>query len=500
MDHVELKTMREINHENLNGFVGACVDPPNICIVTKYCSKGSLQDILENEDIKLDQNFKTSLISDIIMGMEYLHRSPLKSNGRLKSTNCVVDGRWVLKITDWGLDSLRERTYETDNARYSALMWTSPELLREVVPPPKGTQKGDVYSFAIILQEIIYRYPPYGTPDSLQMVPKDLIGRVRNGETPPFRPVLSGVPGVEVHTPLIQMMKECWAEDANARPDFYSIKMKFNAMNKGKTYNIMDNMLRMMEKYASNLEDIINDRTRQLVEEKKKTDLLLYRMLPSTIADHLKAGTTIKPELFREVSVYFSDIVSFTSMASESSPMEVVDFLNDLWTVFDDTIARYDVYKVETIGDAYMVASGIPLPNGQAHASEISSMALDVLSSVLTFKIRHRPDRQLEVRIGVHSGPVVAGVVGQTMPRYCLFGDTVNTASRMESTGAAQRIHISQDAYYAIKATNKGFIMAKRGLIDIKGKGVQTTYWLEGREGYTRPLPKPSMASDGYND
>ena len=105
-------------------------------------------------------------------GMEYLHRSPLKSHGRLKSTNCVVDGRWVLKVTDFGLDSLRERVYDDDNSRYKALMWTSPELLREPSMPPKGSHKGDVFSFAIILQEIIFRCPPYGTPDSLVMVPK----------------------------------------------------------------------------------------------------------------------------------------------------------------------------------------------------------------------------------------------------------------------------------------------------------------------------------------
>lgn len=113
----------------------------------------------------------------------------------------------------------------------------------------------------------------------------------------------------------------------------------------------------------------------------------------------------------------------------------MVDFLNDLYSTFDRIIGFYDVYKVETIGDAYMVVSGLPERNGDDHAREIGLMALAILDAVHSFTIQHKPDYQLKLRIGIHSGPVCAGVVGQKMPHYCLFGDTVNTASRMESTG-----------------------------------------------------------------
>lgn len=114
---------------------------------------------------------------------------------------------------------------------------------------------------------------------------------------------------------------------------------------------------------------------------------------------------------------------------------QVVDLLNDLYTLFDSTIEYYDVYKVETIGDAYMVVSGLPKTNGIQHAGEIASLSLHLLDSIRKFTIRHRPNDTLKLRIGIHSGACVAGVVGLKMPRYCLFGDTVNTASRMESTG-----------------------------------------------------------------
>ncbi|CAH1777754.1 unnamed protein product, partial [Owenia fusiformis] len=143
---------------------------------------------------------------------------------------------------------------------------------------------------------------------------------------------------------------------------------------------------------------------------------------------------------------------------------------------------------VETIGDAYMVVSGIPVRNGDRHIVEIANMSLHILSAILKFRIAHFPDKKLQARIGINSGPCAAGVVGLTMPRYCLFGDTVNMASRMESTGLPCKIQLSPNALQQLKM-HKGFFTAERGPTEVKGKGKVITHWLTGHSEFHRPLP-----------
>uniref|UniRef100_A0A8C8E3K8 Guanylate cyclase n=1 Tax=Oryzias sinensis TaxID=183150 RepID=A0A8C8E3K8_9TELE len=435
---MELKHMRDVQFNHLTRFIGACIDPPNICIVTEYCPRGSLQDILENESINLDWMFRYSLINDIVKGMNFLHNSYFGCHGNLKSSNCVVDSRFVLKITDYGLASFRSSCENDDShALYAKKLWTAPELLIYDHHPPQGTQKGDVYSFGIILQEIALRNGPFYV-ESMDLSPKEIVQKVRNGQRPYFRPTTDS----RFHSEeLTILMEGCWAEDPAERPDF-ELHTPKKQQRKCSTH-ILNNLLSRMEQYANNLENLVEERTQAYLEEKRKAENLLYQILPHSVAEQLKRGETVQAEAFDSVTIYFSDIVGFTSMSAESTPLQVVTLLNDLYTCFDAIIDNFDVYKVETIGDAYMVVSGLPVRNGKLHAREIASMSLALLEQVKTFKIRHRPNDQLRLRIGIHTGPVCAGVVGLKMPRYCLFGDTVNTASRMESNGEALKIHVS---------------------------------------------------------
>ncbi|BHF61144.1 Retinal guanylyl cyclase 1 [Sparganum proliferum] len=484
-----LRTLREVRNENVNTFIGCYLDTETFNLVYEYCSHGSLRDILETKRVVLDVEFKYSLIKDLVKGMSYIHKSIVKTHGRLKSTNCVVDGRWVLKITDYGIGSVNALYGICEKADPEDLLWTAPELLREVIVRIAGTQKGDVYSFGIILQEILCCSEPF--PDC-DLSAEEIVEKVRAGD-PPFRP--------EVNTSEIpyfykNLMRSSWAENSDLRPTFDEIINQLHQFNSGEKTNIIDHMINMMEKYSEDLESQVRERTLELEEEKLKTEELIAKMLPLSVAQALIAGNSVAPEAFDEVTIYFSDIVGFTAISAWSTPLQIVDLLNALYSTFDSTIGKFDVYKVETIGDAYMVASGLPIRNGRRHAGEIATMALELLSGVGTFVIPHIPQIPILLRIGIHSGACVAGVIGLTMPRYCLFGDTINTASRMESSGEALRIHVSPSTK-AILDELKGYKLEYRGKVTLKGRGDVDTYWLVGKKGFKKLIKKP-LESDGH--
>ncbi|KAM3857529.1 LOW QUALITY PROTEIN: retinal guanylyl cyclase 2 [Diretmus argenteus] len=483
--------MKDMRHENVNPFMGFFHDCGVFAIVTEFCSRGSMEDLLLNDEVKLDWMFKSSLLLDLIKGMKYLHHRGV-CHSRLKSRNCVVDGRFVLKITDYGYNQVLEaQRFPYMEPPAEELLWTAPELLRSGHLGVHGTLPGDVYSFAIIMQEVVMRAPPFCM---LDLSAAELLEKLR--KPPPLcRPMVS--PDCAPHE-CIQLMKQCWAEQPDRRPTFEAIFDEFKDINKGRKTNIIDSMLRMLEQYSSNLEELIRERTEELEIEKHKTEKLLTTMLPPSVAKALKLGCTVEPEHFDSVTIYFSDVVGFTTISANSEPIEVVDLLNDLYTLFDAIIGNHDVYKVETIGDAYMVASGLPVRNENRHAAEIANMSLDILSAVGTFKMRHMPEVPLRLRIGLHTGPCVAGVVGLTMPRYCLFGDTVNTASHMESSGMPHRIHVHKNTVKVLLQLKLGYKVELRGKTEIKGKGTtEETYWLVGRDGFTKPLPVPPIVKSG---
>ncbi|KAK9679063.1 Adenylate and Guanylate cyclase catalytic domain, partial [Popillia japonica] len=222
----------------------------------------------------------------------------------------------------------------------------------------------------------------------------------------------------------------------------------------------------------------LEESMKRLDEEMKRTDELLYQMIPKQVADRLRAGenaiTTC--EMFDSVSILFSDVVTFTEICSRITPMQVVSMLNGMYSIFDRLSEENKVYKVETIGDAYMVVSGAPQRETD-HAERVCKMALDMVDAITTL---HDPStgKHLEVRIGVHTGTVVAGVVGLKMPRYCLFGDTVNIASKMESTSESMKIHISQPTKDLLPSSYHATPCSK---MRIKEAGLLRTYWLQTR-------------------
>ena len=214
-----------------------------------------------------------------------------------------------------------------------------------------------MYSFAIILYEMHSRSGPFG---DCNMSPTEILKKVIDPKDGIFiRPQLEKLEN------CMDFVKEtirlCWSENPDKRPDFKSIRNRLRPMRRGIKANIFDNMITMMETYANNLETLVDERTQMLINEKRKTEELLYEMLPKVVAEQLIVGQKVDPESFDCVTIYFSDIVGFTRMVADATPLEVIDFLNELYTCFDSIIDSYDVYKVETIGDAYMVVSGLPI-------------------------------------------------------------------------------------------------------------------------------------------
>jgi class 3 adenylate cyclase len=213
----------------------------------------------------------------------------------------------------------------------------------------------------------------------------------------------------------------------------------------------------------------------ELQAEKSKSDSLLLNILPASVVERMRRGEVSIADRFPEATILFSDIVGFTSLAGRSSPGRIIEILNHLFSAFDALAKGLKLEKIKTIGDAYMVAGGLPEEQPD-HALAVADMALGMMEAVR--EIGTRFGEPLEVRIGVHSGDVVAGIIGQHRFIYDVWGDTVNTASRLESSGLPNRIQISEATY---RRVSSAFHCETRGELEIKGKGSMLTYFLGPR-------------------
>ncbi|NEP11948.1 MAG: PAS domain S-box protein [Symploca sp. SIO2C1] len=233
------------------------------------------------------------------------------------------------------------------------------------------------------------------------------------------------------------------------------------------------------------LEDITlrKEAEEALQAEKEKSERLLLNILPEAIVKRLKQdhwelgksnGEALIAEQFDEVTIMFADIVGFTPLSARIAPKELVNLLNHIFSLFDQLAQKHGLEKIKTIGDAYMVAGGLPVPKDN-HAEAIADMALDMQQAINQFQVE--TGEKFAIRIGINTGPVVAGVIGIKKFIYDLWGDTVNVASRMESQGEPGSIQVSATVYERLQDK---YLLEERGAIAVKGKGTMTTYWLLG--------------------
>ncbi|NWR88890.1 GUC2C protein, partial [Furnarius figulus] len=485
---MELNKLLQVDYYNLTKFYGTVKIDTMIFGVIEYCERGSLRDVL-NDKISypdgtfMDWEFKISVMYDIAKGMSYLHSSKTEVHGRLKSTNCVVDNRMVVKITDFGCNSILPPRKD---------LWTAPEHLRHA----DVSQKGDVYSYGIIAQEIILRRETFYTRHCRDN--REKLYRVESGKgVKPFRPDLIletvGERQMEVYT----LVKSCWEEDPEKRPDFKKIESTlakiFSNFHGQTNESYMDTLIRRLQLYSRNLEHLVEERTELYKAERDRADRLNFMLLPRIHIIDILVLVILVILVLRIFGIVKLSCYIITIFKGISVIRVLILFKKKVKIFLLTHLKKILIFfpQVETIGDAYMVVSGLPKRNGNRHAVDISMMALDILSFMGSFELRHLPGLPVWIRIGIHSGPCAAGVVGIKMPRYCLFGDTVNTASRMESTGLPLRIHVNGSTINILKRTDCQFQYEVRGETYLKGRGTEVTYWLTGTEDKKYNLPTP---------
>lgn len=439
----EMRHLSKLRHPCITTVMGAIIskeDEP--MLVMEFMEMGSLYDILHNETIVLDGDLVLPILRDITRGMRFLHAaSPQVIHGDLKALNVLVDSNFRAKVCDFGL-SQKKHVGATGTP-----LWMAPELLRG---ESDNTAASDVYSFGIILYEVYSREDPYAGEDT-----RVVINQVVDPTVNKRPPVPSSCPPLTA-----TLMTDCLVANPSDRP----------------TFQDLDSRLKQM--HVSSVEPGKMQFSRQTKKEQRHPDLL-NEVFPKHIAEALREGRKVEPESRDCVTIFFSDIVGFTNISSTMSPIKVSDLLDRLYLRFDMLSHKHDVFKVETIGDAYMAATN--LVKGQDdHVKRIAEFAIDAVKAANgTLIDRDDPSKGfVKVRVGFHSGPVVANVVGSRSRRYSLFGDTVNTAARMESSSHENRIQCSDRSAGLLQLHHPEIKLAPRGNIKIKGKGEIHTYWV----------------------
>ncbi|CAL2044801.1 unnamed protein product [Caenorhabditis brenneri] len=492
-----------LQHDNLNNFMGLSFDrASHIYIVWFQCFRGSLHDHIFTTKSRRETatNFEGAFLRDILKGLDYLHTSPLEFHGNLTLYNCMLDSHWIVKLAGFGVNHLlikwkaSGQIFTDDHTpviRSEELHYFDPAMKKlwrtqTGTKADKGTitgafgRKCDLYSFGVCLYEIYFKkkfvqllfdYPKDTGEEESILIDEE------NDKIASKYPLPIVIPdGHEIHNDLLSMLERCFG---NNRPDVSYVRKIIDTVLKMQG-SLVDLMIKNLTEYTQGLNDTVIRRTEQLAQEQDKSDMLLAELIPPSISKLLKLGGTVDARVFPNASILYSDIVGFTSLCSESKPMEVVNLLSGMYQRFDLIISQQGGYKMETIGDAYCVAAGLPIPTITEHVKIICMIALLQRDCLHHFEIPHRPGRYLNCRWGFNSGSVFSGIIGSKAPRYSCFGDTVTLASKMESNGKEDRIQMTLYSQQLLEEFYPEFIVSSRGGISIDGQGFLLTYWLEG--------------------
>ena len=444
----EMHHLSTLRHPNITTVMGAVIDKKEEpMLVMEYMDYGSLYDVLHNDTMPFEGDLLLPILRDIAQGIRFLHAAdPQVIHGDLKAANILIDSKFRAKVADFGLSMKREA------GATGTPFWMAPELLRG---EGENTAASDVYSFGIILYEIYARKDPYHG-ERLSVV----INGIKNKEVMKRPSVPSATPPM-----VATIMSECLLDDPQARP----------------TFTEMD--LRLKRLSAASVEPgdtTLSLRTQRNFKE-KRAESLLYDVFPPYIADALRDGRKVDQEHHECVTIFFSDIVGFTTISQMLTPEKVCNLLDRLYLRFDERSRKHDVFKIETIGDAYMAITNLVKDQTNNHVKILAEFSRDTIKAAQETQIDVDDISKgfVEIRVGFHSGSVISDVVGSRLPKFGVFGDTVNTASRMESNSLPGCIHCSESSAKLLKVQAPDMHIESRGKIMIKGKGEMDTYWVE---------------------
>ncbi|XP_055341864.1 atrial natriuretic peptide receptor 2-like [Paramacrobiotus metropolitanus] len=451
----EVQQVRSLKNDNLAVFIGACMAKDRVLIIYEYCSRGSLQELIERKDDKFEWAMRIAFLEDILNALLYLQKTAVGCHSRLTSQCCHIERRFSIRLSDYGLPSFFDHnTLESwiakRNPKYSeAQLWQAPEQLQAEIDQNDQFKKGvalDVYSFGIILQEVLLRSAPYSMYPDLDT---DTLTRYLRIKRPVdnklVRPFFPPDESAHIDAGLMHLAEACWSENPDARPNLHTARetvkeaaARMGIENRG---SIMDMLLVQMDQQNSRLQAVVENKCSHILKETQKSDRIIALCFENTLAEKLKTSQTISPEAFEIVTVLMMQMNHFEHIVVDSTPAQLIDILNEYSRFIDDTVQYFDCRKMD--------------------------MDVDLIT---------------KLQMGIHSGPCVAAVIGRKIPRYTITGDTLDISKRMLTTGFPQRIQISCYTKDVLE-TFGSFKTEERGEVFVKGKGALTTYWLAGEDG-----------------
>jgi len=424
--------------------MGAVMAGNEPMMVMEFMENGSLYDLLRNETMYTGGEIIMQIVRDIAQGLRFLHASkPPILHRDLKAKNILIDSRFRAKVADFGLSNDKKK-----KGLHGTPFWMAPEYLKG---KSQYNASCDIYSFGMIIYEIYSRKIPYEGEHPRKVLRKVCDPRIN------YRPTVPET----CPKRMADIMTKCWSRNDSFRPQAKDLDMVFGEM------TIQD------------AEPLIEKGNKRIRTEVAAGDML-YKVFPKKVADQLKMGQKVEPETHENVTVFFSDIIRFTDISRAMSAVKVCNMLDRLYLAFDALASKHEVFKLETIGDAWVGVTNLEGNQDLTHAKRIAEFAVDAVEAANNIWIdEERPEAgSVHIRVGFHSGPVVSNVIGSLNPRYGLFGDTMNTAARMEGLSTSDGIQCSEASAIILKEQAPDFPIRKRGKIQVKGKGQMLTYWV----------------------